>query len=168
MSGFAAQTKADERRARNLASANASRQRRREQISALTQEKARLTEANALLRSRLHISDAASLPALQALPPVSSSSHRGRQDSVELGPAMQQVMRRTEMDGRALVDLLDRTVSGSKVKTPPVDPGAAALLEEASQKIPRDVKRPLKYVTDRPSLKSKSAKAKGSSSSKTR
>lgn len=168
MSGSAAQTKADERRARNLASANASRQRRREQISALTQEKARLTEANALLRSRLHISDAASLPALHSLPSVSSSSNRVRPGSVELGPGMQQVMRRSEMDGRALVDLLDRTVSGSKVKTAPLDPQAAALLQEATQKIPRDVKRPLKYVTERPSSKSKSSKSKNSSNSKAR
>lgn len=168
MSNSAAQTKADERRARNLASANASRQRRREQISALTQEKARLTEANALLRSRLHISDAASLPALHSLPPVSNSSHRGRPGTVELGPAMQQVVRRKEMDGRALVDLLDRAVSGSNVKTPPIDPEAAALLEEASQKIPRDVKRPLKFVAERPTSKSKSSKSKGSSNSKAR
>lgn len=167
MSTQTSQSKADERRARNLASANASRLRRREQISALTQEKARLNEANALLRSRLHISDSASVPALQQLP-SSSSSHRSRPDAVELGPAMQQLVRRKEMDGKAVVDLLDRAVSGSKGKGVPLDPDAANKMAEAARKMPRDVERPLKHSTAKSSHRkgsSSNSKNKGGSSS---
>lgn len=159
MSNSASQSKVEERRARNLASANISRQRRREQISALTQEKARLTEANALLRSRLQLTDI-SLPALQALV---SSEDRGRSGTVELGPALQQIVRKSEMSGEAVVDLLDRTISGSKNKGPPLDAEAAARMAEATKKIPRDVKRPLKYVNERVPSSTKS-KSKGSSS----
>lgn len=170
------QKKADERRARNLASANASRQRRREQISALTQEKARLNEANALLRSRLQISETATLPPLHQIPSSSSLVPRNRTDKIELGPAMQQIVRRREMDGQAVVDLLDRAVSGSKGKGPPVDADAAARFAEAAQKMPKDVERPLKHLTGRTPAKSKgptsgkpsSAKGKPSSSTKKR
>lgn len=161
------QSKADERRERNLASAKASRQRRREQISALTQERARLNEANALLRNRLHISDSAVLPAFHQFPPSSSSSSsppvsslRGRQYEVELGPAMQQIIRRREMDGKAVVDLLDRAVSGSKGMGPPLDADAAAKLAQAARKMPPDVKRPLSRNVDKPLAKPKTSTTK--------
>lgn len=141
MSSGTGNSKADERRARNLASANASRQRRREQISSLTEEKARLTEANALLRNRLKITPN-SIGSGQG-PSYKGGSSSSRPDMVELGPGMQSLMRKKEMEGKAVVDLLDRAVSGGKGKGSPLDPDAAKKWAAASKKAPKDVKRPL-------------------------
>lgn len=133
-------SKKDERRLRNLQSANASRQRRKEQISALTEEKARLTEANALMRARLNIAPDAVLPAISSL-----EGQASRSDMAELGPAMQQLLRRNNIKPEAAVDLLERLVVGDKGKGSSLDADALKRLKEAARKAPKDVQRPLKY-----------------------
>lgn len=91
---------------------------------------------------------------------------RMRSDKVELGPAMQQLVRRREMDGKAVVDLLDRAVSGPKGKGSPLDPDAANKLAEATKKMPRDVPRPLKHMPEKVKSKTSTSRTKTSSSKK--
>lgn len=159
---LAAKKKADERRARNLQAANISRQRRREEISSLEQERARLREANELLRARLNISSSATLGAGKLPPGISAPSGK-----VPLGPAMRKLTNRAAVDGAAAVDLLDRAISGSKGKGPPVDPALVKLWQDAAKKAPKDVQRPYQYYEKGGSSgqkKGSSSKDKGSSS----
>ena len=130
------QKKADERRQRNLASANASRERRREHISSLTEEQARLNESNTVLRHRLSMKPSGSVAPLHNHSHGSSSSS-SRRDVAQLGPSMERLLNRREMDGKAVVDLLDRAVSGSKGKGTPLDPEAARRLAAAAKKAPK-------------------------------
>lgn len=159
-------SKKDERRARNLQSANISRQRRREHISSLTEEKARLLEANALLRSRLSIAPSGSVP-----PRASVEGSSSRHDSGELGPTMQGLLRKKEIDGAAAIDLLDRAVHGGKGRGTPLDPDAAKKFGAAARKAPKDVQRPLKHVTPGESTRrpgGSGGKSAGKSSSRSR
>lgn len=145
--------KADERRARNLASANVSRQRRKEHIAALTDEKARLSEANELLRTRLSMKGSGGVPAARA----GSSSKGGAQ----LGPGVAGMVRKKDVDDKAALDLLNRAVAGGKGKGAPYDADSAKKWSDASKKAPSDVQRPMKYGAG-----GKSAKGKPSSSKK--
>lgn len=137
--------KTDERRQRNLASANASRERRREHISSMTEEQARLNEANSVLRHRLNMKPSGSVAPLHKHSHGSSSSSSSRRDVAQLGPGMENLLNRREMDGKAVVDLLDRAVSGSKGKGTPLDPEAARRLAAAARKAPKDAERPFKH-----------------------
>ena len=155
--------KADERRARNLASANVSRQRRREQISSLEQERARLNEVNDMLRTRLEISPTSGLPPLQKIPKGSGS----RSSKVETGPGMRKLQKQKDLDAKVAVDLADRAVSGGKGKSTPLDPELVKSWAAAGKKAPKDVSRPFQHVDSKGKVKSTS-KSKGSSSSKKR
>lgn len=146
-------TKKDERRLRNLHSANVSRQRRREMISSLTEEKARLEEANALLRARLNIAPSI-LPPLVSVEQGSASGSGG---VGQLGPAMQELLKRKNIDGKAAVDLLDRALGGGRGKDAPLDKEAAELFRAAAKKAPKDVQRPVQYYTGEPPKKGGSA-----------
>lgn len=153
--------KKEERRIRNLRSATASRERRREEISALTEEKARLLEANALLRARLNISPSGALPPATS---VHGSSSTRNGNLAELGPTMQALLRRKEIDGPAAVDVLDRALHGGKSKGTPLDPDAGRRFAEAARKAPKDVRRPLKHSSSGGASSSSKNSGKGSSS----
>lgn len=155
-------SKRDERRVRNLESAKASRERRREWISALTEEKARLEEANALLRVRLNISPSAALPPAAS---VTGSSSARNNNLAELGPTMQAVLRRKEIDGPAAIDLLNRAVHGGKGRGTPLDPDAGRRFAEAARKAPKDVRRPLKHT---PPSNNSGSKSTGKASSRSK
>lgn len=155
-------SKKDERRIRNLQSANVSRQRRREMISSLTEEKARLEEANALLRSRLSVTPGI-LPPLVS---VEGGSASGSSDVAQLGTAMQELLRRKTVEGKAAVDLLDRALGGGRGKDAPLDKEAAELFRSAAKRAPKDVRRPVQYYTGDPSKKSSSGSRGAGSKSK--
>lgn len=83
---------------------------------------------------------------------------------IVLGPAMQQLVRRREMDSKAVVDLFDRAISGNQGKGPPLDADAAKRLAEATERMPRDARRSPKATGKTPN-KNKSAPSRGKAGS---
>lgn len=157
---------ADERRARNLASANLSRQRRKERMASMTDDKARVNESNEILRTRAELRPSGAAPAKR-----DGSSSRG--GGTELGPAMQRLMRTKDISDEAALDLLNRAISGGRGRGPPVDRGVNSKWSEGVKQAPKDLPRPL-TLTDPPRPKGNPGKSKNknkppkASSSKTR
>lgn len=129
------QTKGDERRNRNLASANASRQRRRDQIATLSEERTRISETNQALLTRLRISSS-----ISSGEPASGGTATVR--GIELGPSMRHLLRRGEIHGDGMATILDRHVADAKTNTRASDEsdGRHRQLAE-SPKSGRDVSR---------------------------
>ncbi len=142
-----------ERAARNLLSAKQSRERKIMFKAHLTAEKARLQESNAILRAQLDsLSGTSGAGPSRAGPSSAAGSSRshhasggGDDDMLQLSDQMSKLLGgRKHISSRAAVDLLDRALSGSAVKSAPVDPQLVRLWDEAQERAPK-TRKPVYY-----------------------
>lgn len=121
------------RAVRNLAAAVKSRTLKKLKHAELIDRKSHLLEKQALLQGQL-----AAMPSVVGAPASAPTGRRPAPGMVLLSDDMAAVLGRPEARADALVDLLDRALTGSKGKPPPVDPDLVAEWAQSQRNAPRD------------------------------
>lgn len=129
-----------ERSQRNLSAAVKSRARTKLHQAELMEQKSHLLEREALLREQL-----AATPTVGGMRPAGPSRRPSAPGMVLLSPELSAIFGgRTEVRADALADVLDRALTGSRGKPPPVDPELVALWAQAQRDAPKNNKLALR------------------------